>query len=86
MRLTQVPHRMLNCHCSMCRRQGGGPYITWVAFEDSEIEIESGAELIKTYKSSSFGYRKFCAKCGSTISLNYHGQDGMTWLPGGDDQ
>merc|ERR1719188_621578 len=81
--LTEAPHRMMNCHCSMCRRQGGGPFITWAAFDDEAIRIEQGADLLKTIKSSSFAYQTFCQVCGSTISLNYYSQTGTTWLAGG---
>eukprot|EP00746_Dinoflagellata_sp_MGD_P043865 gnl/MRDRNA2_/MRDRNA2_206785_c0_seq1.p1 gnl/MRDRNA2_/MRDRNA2_206785_c0~~gnl/MRDRNA2_/MRDRNA2_206785_c0_seq1.p1 ORF type:complete len:212 (-),score=23.12 gnl/MRDRNA2_/MRDRNA2_206785_c0_seq1:38-673(-) len=79
----EAPYRMMHCHCNMCKRQGGGAFITWAAFADHTIRYFSGEHIVKTYQSSTFGYRRFCPLCGSTISLNYHGQPGTTWLTAG---
>lgn len=52
------------CHCSMCRRWGGGPFMeidcgTNVTFE--------GEDNIAVFKSSDWAERGFCSKCGTHL-------------------
>lgn len=52
------------CHCKMCRRWGGGPFMeidcgTDVAFE--------GEEKVSTFASSTWAERGFCSKCGTHL-------------------
>eukprot|EP00439_Symbiodinium_sp_Y106_P082518 s1601_g21.t4 len=83
LRLQEPPIRLMHCHCSMCRRQGGGAFMTWAAYPDSAIEVLQGRRALRRFNSSDFANRTFCPKCGSTIALNYHGQLGTTWLAAG---
>mmetsp|Transcript_1897 Transcript_1897/g.4609 ORF Transcript_1897/g.4609 Transcript_1897/m.4609 type:complete len:144 (-) Transcript_1897:116-547(-) len=83
LRLLEPPLRMMHCHCSMCRRQGGGAFMTWAAYPDSAFEVLDGYGRMRKYNSSDFANRTFCPKCGSTISLNYFEQRGTTWLAAG---
>lgn len=55
------------CHCSMCRKWSGGPYMS--AHAEGAIEF-SGQEYIQNYQSSEWAERGFCKHCGS--SLYYH--------------
>lgn len=61
------------CHCKMCRRWGGGPFMeiqcgTKVTFE--------GEENIAVYNSSDWAERGFCKTCGTHLFYrfkeNYH--------------
>lgn len=52
------------CHCSTCRRWGGGPYMT-IDF-GSQVEI-GGEEHISRYNSSEWAERGFCQSCGSHL-------------------
>jgi hypothetical protein len=52
------------CHCGMCRKWGGGPF----------MEVDCGADVsfkgeddITVYNSSSWAERGFCKKCGSHL-------------------
>ncbi|CAE7340591.1 NEK1 [Symbiodinium sp. CCMP2592] len=83
LRLQEPPIRLMHCHCSMCRRQGGGAFMTWAAYPDLAIEVLQGRRALRRFNSSDFASRTFCPKCGSTIALNYHGQLGTTWLAAG---
>ena len=52
------------CHCKMCRRWGGGPFM--------EIECGTnvtfdGEENISVYDSSDWGQRGFCNQCGAHL-------------------
>jgi len=52
------------CHCNMCRRWGGGPYMeiacgTAVSF--------GGEENVSVFDSSAWAERGFCSKCGTHL-------------------
>lgn len=52
------------CHCSMCRKWGGGPALT--VESDGEIEFV-GVENLAIYSSSEWAERGFCKVCGSHL-------------------
>ena len=56
-----------HCHCSMCRRNHGAAYVTWVAVPRSQLSIEGGADQLTRYESSPHGSRSFCSRCGSSL-------------------
>jgi hypothetical protein len=56
--------RMGACHCSMCRRWGGGPMMS--VHCGSEVEVE-GTPMVTTYKSSGWAERAFCSQCGTHL-------------------
>ncbi len=63
--VTAPDHTSLDaCHCSMCRRWGGGPALMIAC--GSELTIE-GKESLTTYRSSAWAERGFCSTCGSHI-------------------
>ncbi len=53
------------CHCGMCRAWTGGMNISFEA-KAGEAQFE-GTESIRTYRSSDWAERAFCATCGSSI-------------------
>lgn len=56
-----------NCHCSMCRRAHGAPYVTWVSVPTSQFNVTHGFEQLANYQSSADASRSFCSKCGSMM-------------------
>ncbi len=52
------------CHCSMCRRWGGGPALSVMA--DGPLSFDDEAAL-GIYRSSDWGERVFCKTCGSSV-------------------
>ena len=52
------------CHCRMCRRWGGGPFLEIDCGTDVVIE---GAEKMTVYPSSEWAERAFCGTCGSNL-------------------
>ena len=52
------------CHCGMCRRWTGGPFLAISCGTDVTIE---GEENITLYESSPWAERGFCAKCGTNL-------------------
>ena len=63
------------CHCSMCRKWGGGPLM--VVDCDTDVEF-TGIDNISIYNSSDWAERAFCKRCGSHLfyrlkqSQQYH--------------
>ncbi len=52
------------CHCSMCRKWGGGPFMA----TDCGLEVSfEGEENISIYDSSEWAERAFCNKCGTHL-------------------
>jgi hypothetical protein len=63
--LAAAEHAVVNaCHCGMCRRWGGGPFLS--VHCGSEITL-GGTENITVFKSSDWAERAFCAKCGTHL-------------------
>lgn len=59
------------CHCSMCRRWGGGPLLA-VGVED-RMRME-GAENVSVYSSSDWAERGFCKHCGTHLFYRLKGE------------
>jgi hypothetical protein len=56
-----------HCHCSMCRRAHGAPYVTWISVPRDRFEVKAGAEQLSSYRSSADSVRRFCKICGSSL-------------------
>ena len=52
------------CHCRMCRRWGGGPFVEIDCGTDVVID---GADRMTVYSSSEWAERAFCSACGSHL-------------------
>ena len=52
------------CHCGMCQRWGGGPFLS--VHCGSALRIEGSAN-VTVFKSSDWAERAFCAKCGTHL-------------------
>lgn len=61
------------CHCTMCRKWGGGPYMEVNCGADV---LFHGTENIRVYDSSDWAERGFCKNCGShlfyRLKANHH--------------
>lgn len=55
---------MSACHCTMCRRWGGGPLLCVHGSDEADI---TGKELITTFRSSDWAERAFCSRCGTHL-------------------
>ncbi len=66
-----VPENVHACHCSMCRRWGGGPLLA--------ARVESvtfgGDENISYFDSSDWAQRAFCGRCGANLYFRLKGDD-----------
>lgn len=55
-----------HCHCSLCRRAGGAPFVTWLTLRQEYFTLTQGS--LERRASSDHGWRAFCAACGTQIA------------------
>lgn len=57
------------CHCGMCRKWAGGPY---VSVGTTAVDF-APSQSLQTYASSPWAERGFCSACGSSLFYRYLG-------------
>lgn len=62
------PVEVPTCHCSMCRKTSGSPFVTWAIFPADRFTFTQGT--LSILKSSAVADRGFCNQCGTP--LTYH--------------
>lgn len=60
----QKPDYIDACHCTMCQKWNGGPWLSTSFI--SNFNLEKSADLT-WYDSSKWARRGFCSKCGSNL-------------------
>jgi hypothetical protein len=56
------------CHCKMCRRWGGGPFMEINCGTDVTFD---GDDNVKVYASSDWAERGFCRQCGTHLFYRF---------------
>lgn len=59
---------MSACHCGICRRWTGGPFMSIECHQAPEID---GAEHVRTFASSEWAERGFCSRCGTHLFYRF---------------
>src|SRR5690554_2359711 len=67
------------CHCRICRRWTGGPFMTLECHKTPVIE---GMDHVRIYASSDWAERGFCSQCGTHLFYRLR-QDEFYALPVG---
>ena len=60
-------HRIANCHCTMCRKTSGAPFVTWLVTSKDAFRYLEGTP--RGLQSSDKGYREFCPDCGTPLTF-----------------
>ena len=55
------------CHCSMCRRASGAPFVAWFSVPRANLHWLRGQPT--RYASSAHGTRSFCSRCGTQLAF-----------------
>lgn len=80
--ITSVIRNIYQCHCSLCRKQGGSASNTGTVVPLDQLNWTKGSEQIKSWVKET-GFRSdFCANCGSPIPNQLRGLD-YYWIPVG---
>src|SRR4029077_6818580 len=60
-----TPFEKTNCHCSICRRTSGAPFVTWFSVPKASFRLLVGEPT--RFRSSARGTRSFCPSCGTPL-------------------
>jgi GNAT superfamily N-acetyltransferase len=66
-RAVAAPRRVTHCHCGLCRRAGGAPFVTWATFAAADLAVTQGVPAER--RSSPRAVRSFCAACGTALTF-----------------
>jgi len=58
-----------NCHCSMCRKFHGAAYATLAEASRTNFRWLRGEDQLKSYTADNGSSRRFCARCGSSLTF-----------------
>ena len=73
---TGIPSHLTNCHCSICRRTSGAPYIAWFSLKPEQFRFTRGTPAL--FRSSAHGMRSFCPVCGT--QLTFASTEDVNWV------
>jgi hypothetical protein len=59
------------CHCRMCQKAGGGPFMAFAGVPADKFTITRGE--ITAFVSSEIAERGFCPKCGTPLTYRGNG-------------
>ncbi len=72
-RLTARPTGESVCHCRMCQKASGGPFMAFAGVRAAELVWTGGTP--KLFASSAIAERGFCGDCGTPLSYRIHERD-----------
>ncbi len=70
----QADSKVTACHCRMCRRWGGGPFMEIACGTDVTI---NGEQAVAVYDSSVWAERGFCKQCGTHLFYRLKGDGSL---------
>ncbi len=65
-RLDAAPNRATICHCRMCQKAGGAPFMAFAGVPEPAFVLTRGEPA--WYKSSEIADRGFCRDCGTPLT------------------
>jgi hypothetical protein len=60
-----TPFHETSCHCSICRRTTGAPFVTWFSVPRAAFRWARGEPV--RFASTAHGTRSFCGRCGTQV-------------------
>lgn len=57
------------CHCRMCQKAGGGPFMSFARVPESDVTWTCGTPAI--FVSSTIAVRGFCSSCGTPLFFKW---------------
>ena len=73
--------KVVNCHCSMCRKATGAAFRTRAAVPTAALRWLAGEDLVSRYTSSPGETRTFCRVCGATLATFFRDHPAEVGLP-----
>jgi len=62
-----TPFNETNCHCSICRRTAGAPFVAWFSVPREAFRLLLGT--VTRFQSTPKGSRTFCPRCGTQLTF-----------------
>ena len=69
------------CHCRTCQLFGGAPAMPFASVPADDFSWSEGEEQVRWLKSSSFGRRAFCGRCGTPLQVRVEHQPDTVDFP-----
>lgn len=66
---TGKPFHETSCHCSICRRTTGAPFVAWFSVPRSGFRLVRGTPA--RFQSTAKGSRSFCPRCGTQLTFEH---------------
>jgi len=73
---------LYQCHCSLCRKQGGAAANAATIIHASKFSWKTGSDKVIYYKKDTGFSSNFCARCGSPVPNRLRDTDKF-WIPAG---
>jgi GNAT superfamily N-acetyltransferase len=73
-RVAAAPLEVVHCHCSLCRRATGAPFVTWATFAATAFSLTAGAPVER--RSTPGAVRTHCAACGTALTFREDARPG----------
>lgn len=80
--VTDITKSIYQCHCSLCRKQGGSASNSGTVVPLGQVEWIKGREHVRSWTKASGFRTDFCAHCGSPVPNPMRGLD-YYWIPVG---
>jgi hypothetical protein len=61
------PYHITHCHCTLCRRASGAPFVTWFSVPAQGFSFVQGTP--SRFASTPAALRTFCAACGTPLTF-----------------
>ncbi len=74
--------QLAHCHCSLCRKHHGAPFVSWLVGPLDSYRLVAGGDNLGRYDSSPGLHRLFCVTCGSVAPTPMIEQ-GVVVIPAG---
>jgi hypothetical protein len=59
--------RVVQCHCTSCKKLSGGVGTVNGRAKSSSIRVVAGGELLRTYQPDEGSAKTFCSECGANL-------------------
>jgi hypothetical protein len=66
-RIPLPPLWVAHCHCTICRRAQGAPFVTWLGADGAQFAFVGPADALRQHASSPEATRSFCGNCGTPL-------------------
>ena len=71
--LAKPPMRASVCHCRMCQKASGQPFMAFAFVRQEDLRWTRGIPSV--FKSSNMAQRGFCKDCGTPLTYQFHSEE-----------